>query len=153
MYTRSCSGYTRTPAELGLAAAAYPYYSVECKYCRAHPARWSSRISAEDAAVLHASDEASRLRMDRRLGWGTVSSNDFVARIESDQIILEGIGHGHGIGLCQAGAIAMAEAGADFRQILSHYYPNATIVTWASPAPIGPMPPAHTVRRSDFHLP
>ena len=128
MYTRSCSGRTRTPAEVGLAAAAYPYYSVECKYCAAHPARWSSRISAQDAATLRSSDEAARLNIDRRLGWSTVPSNDFVLKTEHGQIVVEGTGQGHGIGLCQAGAKAMAEEGADFRQILSHYYPNTTVV-------------------------
>jgi stage II sporulation protein D len=50
--------------------------------------------------------------------------------MEKDQILLEGIGMGHGIGLCQSGAKATAEKGANFRQILSHYYPNSTIVTW-----------------------
>jgi stage II sporulation protein D len=136
MYTRSCSGYTRTPAELGLSPAAYPYYSVECKYCRAHPVRWSSRVSAQDAATLRTSDESARLNIDRRLGWSVVPSNDFVERIENDQIVLEGAGEGHGIGLCQSGAKAMAEAGADFRQILTHYYPNTTVVTWPSPASV-----------------
>jgi stage II sporulation protein D len=130
MYTRSCSGHTRTPGELGLAAAAYPYYSVECKHCLAHPARWSSRIPAQDAAVLRSSDEAARLNIDRRLGWSAVPSNDFVLKVERGQVIVEGTGQGHGIGLCQSGAKAMAEEGADFRQILSHYYPNTTIVSW-----------------------
>lgn len=139
MYTRSCGGRTRTPAELGLSAGAYPYYSVECKHCRAHPVRWSSRISAQDAATLHSSDESARLNIDRRLGWNAVPSNDFVVKTERDQsmhgqsmhdqIVVEGTGQGHGIGLCQSGARAMAEEGADFRQILSHYYPNTTIVT------------------------
>ncbi len=78
MYTRSCSGRTHTPAEVGLAAAAYPYYSVECKHCLTYPARWSSRISAQDAAALRSSDEAARLNIDRRLGWSAVPSNDFV---------------------------------------------------------------------------
>jgi stage II sporulation protein D len=152
MYTRSCSGHTRTPTELGLASSTYPYYSVECEYCRTHPVRWSSRISAADAATLRASDEASRLKMDRRLGWDTVSSNDFVAKIESHQIILEGIGHGHGIGLCQSGASALAKAGADFRQILSHYYPNTTIVNWL-PVSVGPMRSGQTAHALDRHLP
>jgi peptidoglycan hydrolase-like amidase len=133
MYTRSCSGHTRTPAELGLSPAAYPYYSVECKYCRAHPVRWSSRVSAQDATTLRTSDESARLSIDRRLGWSAVPSNDFVEKIENDQIVLEGAGEGHGIGLCQSGAKAMAEAGADFRQILTHYYPNTTVVTWLTP--------------------
>ncbi len=133
MYTRSCSGRTRTPAELGLPPAAYPYYSVDCKYCHQHPSRWQSRLSAEDAATLHSSNESSRLRLDRRLGWSAVPSNDFVMRKEGEQTILRGVGQGHGIGLCQAGAKAMAEAGADFREILAHYYPN-TVVLAVGPA-------------------
>ena len=132
MYTRSCSGRTRTPAEVGLSPSSYPYYPVECKYCRAHPTRWSSRLSTQDVAAVHSSDESARLKIDRRLGWSAVPSNDFVEKVERDQIILEGTGEGHGIGLCQSGAAAMAEEGADFRQILSHYYPNTSVVSWAS---------------------
>jgi stage II sporulation protein D len=142
MYTRSCSGHTRTPAEVRLATAAYPYYSVECKHCLAHPARWSSRISAQDAATLRSSDESARLNIDRRLGWSAVPSNDFVVKTERDQIVVEGTGQGHGIGLCQSGAKAMAEEGADFRQILSHYYPNTTIVN-------GPTQNSSTQNRSN----
>jgi stage II sporulation protein D len=136
MYTRSCSGRTRTPSELGLAPAAYPYYSVECNYCRQHPSRWESRLSAEDAATLRSSNESSRLRLGRRLGWSAVPSNDFVMRKEGEQTLLRGVGRGHGIGLCQAGAKAMAEAGADFREILAHYYPNTVIITLGSAAPL-----------------
>jgi stage II sporulation protein D len=135
MYTRSCSGHTRTPAELGLPSASYPYYSVECKYCRTHPVLWTSRLSAQAAAALHNSDEAARLNIVRRLGWAAIPSNDFVVQKERDEILLKGTGQGHGIGLCQAGAKAMAEEGADFRQILNHYYPNTTIVNWPSAAP------------------
>ena len=129
MYTRSCAGRTRTPAELGLPAAAYPYYPVECKYCREHPVRWSSRISAEDAKELRSSNEPARLRAARHLGWNTIPSNDFTMKNQSGQILLEGTGQGHGIGLCQSGAKAMAVDGSDFRQILSHYYPNTDIVS------------------------
>lgn len=132
LYTRSCSGHTRTPAELGLPSAQYPYYSAECKYCRAHPARWTSRISAQNASALHSSDESARLNVDRSLGWSAVPSNDFTLKKDGDQIILEGTGQGHGIGLCQAGAKAMAVEGADFQQILSHYYPNAKVIGWSS---------------------
>ena len=136
MYTRSCGGRTRTPAELGLPPAAYPYYSVDCKYCRQHPSRWESRLSAEDAATLHNSSESSRLRLGRSLGWSAVPSNNFVMRKEGEQAILRGVGQGHGIGLCQAGAKAMAEEGADFREILAHYYPNTVIITLGRAAPL-----------------
>jgi stage II sporulation protein D len=131
MYTRSCSGRTRTPTELGLPAASYPYYPVDCKYCREHPSRWQSRVSAGDAATVRSSDEAARLNIDRRLGWNAVLSDDFIMQKEGEQFVLQGTGHGHGIGLCQSGARSMAEEGADFRQILSHYYPNTTVRVWS----------------------
>jgi len=128
MYTRSCSGRTLTPADVGLVPDYYPYYSVVCQHCREHPSRWQSRISSNDAVTLHSPDEASRLKIDRRLGWSTAPSNSFTMRKDGDHVILEGVGQGHGIGLCQSGARAMAEEGANYRQILSHYYPNAIIV-------------------------
>jgi peptidoglycan hydrolase-like amidase len=34
---------------------------------------------------------------------------------------------GHGVGLCQFGAAAMAREGATFRDILEHYFPNVTV--------------------------
>jgi stage II sporulation protein D len=38
-----------------------------------------------------------------------------------------GVGWGHGAGLCQKGAIQMAREGKSYRQILTHYFPGATI--------------------------
>ena len=39
-----------------------------------------------------------------------------------------GAGWGHGVGMCQLGAIGRAEAGHSAAQILSHYYSGATLV-------------------------
>jgi stage II sporulation protein D len=41
---------------------------------------------------------------------------------ETDRIRLEGRGYGHGVGLCQEGAMVMASKGFDFRQIIDFYY-------------------------------
>ena len=131
MYTRSCNGETRTPAQVGLLSAGYPYYSVRCEYCRSHPVQWTSRIASSEAKSLHVSDESSRLLFDRRLGWSAVESNDFTIRKQGDETVVEGTGLGHGIGLCQAGARAMAQRRASFQQILGHYYPNTNIVSWS----------------------
>lgn len=38
-------------------------------------------------------------------------------------------GYGHGVGMSQVGANAMAASGADHQQILLHYYPGVTIET------------------------
>jgi peptidoglycan hydrolase-like amidase len=137
MYTRSCSGRTRTPAELGLQSGRYPYYAVDCKYCREHPSRWQSQLSIDDAALLRTSNEGARLRIDRQIGWSAVPSNTFVGHKEGSHMVLQGVGEGHGMGLCQAGAKAMAEEGANFRQILSHYYPNTSIVSLERSSPGG----------------
>ena len=40
---------------------------------------------------------------------------------------LRGAGHGHGVGMCQWGAIGRARAGADAREILRHYYPGTVV--------------------------
>ncbi|MBR5371544.1 MAG: stage II sporulation protein D [Oscillospiraceae bacterium] len=36
-------------------------------------------------------------------------------------------GHGHGVGMSQYGANAMAYAGCDYREILAHYYPGTVL--------------------------
>ncbi len=42
---------------------------------------------------------------------------------------LLGGGNGHGVGMCQSGAIRMAELGYRGEDIINHYYPGARIVT------------------------
>jgi stage II sporulation protein D len=43
---------------------------------------------------------------------------------------LVGGGNGHGIGMCQAGAIRMAEKGYPYNEILAHYYPGVLLVRY-----------------------
>lgn len=127
MFTRSCGGHTRTPGELGISINNYSYYAVECDACYKSPKLWARRTSEQEAARLLGKGEAGRLAVNRRLGWNTVPSNNFTVRREDGEVILEGAGEGHGIGLCQRGARAMAQSGASFREIISHYFPNAAL--------------------------
>lgn len=133
MFTRSCGGRTRTPSEDGLPPNGYPYFSVVCDYCAKAPFRWTRKLASIDAAVA-SRGENGRLTLCRRLGWSTVPSDDFSAHKEGAQVVLVGEGQGHGIGLCQRGAEAMAATGANFRAILAHYFPNATILGWRIPS-------------------
>jgi SpoIID/LytB domain protein len=55
------------------------------------------------------------------------SSAFWIERTGSDQFILHGLGWGHGVGLCQMGAAALATQGWNFDRILAHYYPNTTL--------------------------
>jgi stage II sporulation protein D len=43
------------------------------------------------------------------------------------RVVARGGGNGHGVGMCQTGALAMARRGADATTILAHYYPGARL--------------------------
>ena len=43
------------------------------------------------------------------------------------RLTIRGAGYGHGVGMCQWGAIGRARAGQDFRTILRSYYPGTTV--------------------------
>jgi stage II sporulation protein D len=43
------------------------------------------------------------------------------------RLSISGSGYGHGVGMCQWGAIARARAGSDFRAILAAYYPGTDV--------------------------
>jgi SpoIID/LytB domain protein len=46
---------------------------------------------------------------------------------EALAVVASGAGSGHGVGLCQTGAIGMAKAGIDADHILLHYYRGITV--------------------------
>jgi len=46
---------------------------------------------------------------------------------ELSRVIVRGNGYGHGVGMCQWGAIGRARAGQDYRTILRAYYPGTTV--------------------------
>jgi stage II sporulation protein D len=68
-------------------------------------------------------------------------STFFSVFVHNDSVILKGRGYGHGVGLCQEGAMEMAEKGFSYRQIVSFYYSgvfisdikNAVILQTGSP--------------------
>ena len=61
------------------------------------------------------------------LGDGVVRSTLFEIRDLGGDIVFVGSGHGHGVGMSQWGAQAMAERGADYRAILAAFYPGTTL--------------------------
>lgn len=69
----------------------------------------------------------------RRPGGEILNSTYFSVQTESGadgfarQVTLRGQGYGHGIGMCQWGAIGRSRAGQSFRTILATYYPGTSI--------------------------
>jgi stage II sporulation protein D len=80
--------------------------------------------------TLSASDIRSVFRDARgAILSSTYFSVDRVSR-ERGQLVgvtLRGVGYGHGVGMCQWGAINRARAGQGSREILKHYYPGTVV--------------------------
>ena len=56
-----------------------------------------------------------------------VNSGDMDITFVGDVATIRGRGFGHGVGMCQWSAKEMAERGADFRTILTRFYPGARV--------------------------
>ena len=56
-------------------------------------------------------------------------STDFELSCKDGKFVFTVHGYGHGIGMSQYGANVMAKDGADYREILAHYYPSTVLVT------------------------
>ncbi|MBN2280229.1 MAG: SpoIID/LytB domain-containing protein [Candidatus Marinimicrobia bacterium] len=65
-----------------------------------------------------------------RMMWSpSLRSSCFVIEKTTDKFILKGAGWGHGVGMCQSGAVAMANMGRDYQTILGHYYRKADLTS------------------------
>jgi SpoIID/LytB domain protein len=73
-------------------------------------------IEGDKASVEVAGD----LHIRRLLGG--LKSTLFEVKKQGDSFVFHGAGFGHGVGMCQMGAIGMASAGKSKVQILTHYY-------------------------------
>ena len=68
-----------------------------------------------------------RLAVGRVLGWNLLRSDLYSVHLQDDRAVFTGHGSGHGIGLCQNGAEALAESGSSDREILAAYYPGTAV--------------------------
>jgi stage II sporulation protein D len=57
-----------------------------------------------------------------------LKSTFFSVEQRKDSVIFKGKGYGHGVGLCQEGAMHMAKIGYTYKEILSFYYRNINLV-------------------------
>ena len=73
-----------------------------------------------------------KIIVGRALGWNLLKSSRFDVRRSGSNFMFSGSGFGHGLGLCQEGAHAMAVRGASYRQVLARYFPGTTVSTQVS---------------------
>lgn len=142
----NCGGETETSENVWLTGAPYLKSVIDpyCGYSR--NARWDMEIrfdewlaylkskgyTGEASAALSDFSQDTR-KTDFVIGdfslplttiredWG-LRSAFFSMFVSGDKLIMKGKGYGHGVGLCQEGAMVMALRGFSHKQILNYYY-------------------------------
>jgi stage II sporulation protein D len=85
-----------------------------------------------DAGTYRVFGDRVRWLLRRPAGGGILRSAWFDLDVghrggRVSEVVASGRGYGHGVGLCQHGAMEMARRGYTYAQILAHYYPGATL--------------------------
>ena len=95
----------------------------DIKISKRGPSGRATSISAGQARIS-AVDLRAKIGPDRL--YSTVLTS---VKSEGNNIVFTGSGWGHGVGMEQWGANAMAKQGKNAKQIVMHYYPNAAWTT------------------------
>ncbi|MBW2699790.1 MAG: SpoIID/LytB domain-containing protein [Deltaproteobacteria bacterium] len=88
---------------------------------------WVREMSIEAAGRVELSGARFHMLMGRWYGWGKFKSGRFQVEARGPNLVFLGQGMGHGVGLCQHGAMGMAKKGAEASEILKHYFPGTKI--------------------------
>ncbi len=156
----NCGGETLNAEDIWSKAEPYLQATTD-SFCIAQPhATWTTTIPKADWLTymerkhgLRIADEAVRAELlahepqcrglylnttkplvplkQLREDW-KLRSTYFTVRTAGDQVVLDGRGFGHGVGLCQEGAMEMARQGIPFMDILHHYYRDVHLVDLSS---------------------
>ena len=153
-YHSTCGGKTENPEEVF--GKKYPYLKSVESPCDLSPyAKWERNIEIRDiekALNVPMIQELSiksytstqrvkqidiktksghtiinALDLRKALGWKNLPSTNFRISRVGDSIVFKGKGYGHGVGLCQWGALQMAREGKNYKEILAFYYPGTVI--------------------------
>lgn len=89
----------------------------------------SGRVTALEIemATTRAVVRGNDIRFVLRSGGSILPSTSFQLEVSGSQIVLRGVGNGHGVGMSQWGAIGRSRAGQDARAILAAYYPGTRL--------------------------
>jgi len=115
---------TRSAVELDKLLAKYrlgPVKSIEVLERGVSGRARAVRVSGATRA------EVIRGELRIRQAFGSLRSSLFVVEMRAGSAVFRGAGFGHGVGMCQTGAVGMAETGKSYREILRHYYPGTTL--------------------------
>jgi stage II sporulation protein D len=105
-------------------------FTIESRYAagRAERVAITSRDRTSGTRVIVVRGEELRQILTREFGARTIRSTLFDVRRDRDTFAFSGRGFGHGVGLCQAGALARLKGGATAAAIFRTYYPGTVLV-------------------------
>ncbi|MFA5974614.1 MAG: SpoIID/LytB domain-containing protein [Elusimicrobiota bacterium] len=83
--------------------------------------------------------------INRHFHGEVLKSTFFTISKTKDGYEFNGRGWGHGVGLCQWGAIEMAREGYTYQEILDHYYPGTTLERLPEPAMLAATSQNHSI--------
>lgn len=93
------------------------------------PSRWIDILKrSESGTVIKMTVGGEEMSGARFRSALSLRSANFTAEYLDGEFIVTTKGYGHGVGMSQYGADAMARDGAGYREILRHYYPGTVIV-------------------------
>jgi stage II sporulation protein D len=87
----------------------------------------AARVRIAGATAVEVDGDVFRAVVSAALGVKALPSTRFQIRRDGDRWDFTGTGFGHGVGMCQTGALARARSGATGAAILRFYYPGAII--------------------------
>ncbi len=92
----------------------------------------SLEIKTDNDSVYYVRGDRTRYLFKTSIG-GILRSSMFKITVFRNyggnirKIVIKGQGNGHGVGMCQWGALGMSRLGYSYKQILSHYYPGTVV--------------------------
>ncbi len=115
--------YTFTPEEIK--ARLNSYYGIEFSGKEADWFYVTKRTDSGSVTEIKAGDKTLSGSDFRTVL--SLRSQNFTINYNGEDFIIITKGYGHGVGMSQYGANAMAKDGASYKEILSHYYPGTEI--------------------------
>lgn len=106
------------------------YLRLKRKYSSSDTMRSSNATSFSQAngRAIYYTDKNVRIPLKTIRADFKLKSTYFSIRQEGDSIIFDGRGYGHGVGLCQEGAMSMSTLKYSYKDILHFYYKNVNLV-------------------------
>jgi stage II sporulation protein D len=156
-YHSTCGG--KTADSFSIWGRPYQHLQgVECNYCKSSKTyQWKAQIALQEleAKLQHKVSDITIISRsnDGRAQTLEIKDKDFSTRLSAHElrmtfgpmrmkstlinsiiikdniIYLEGNGFGHGVGMCQYGALGLARINKNYREILSYYYPGTQLRT------------------------